>query len=129
MVNALWRWPAQVDCHLQGSDREITFHAIGHGPANDAPGIEVNDHGKVQPTLTSPDVADITSLFLVGWGCVEVAVQQIWRDIEAVVAVCGRLVFLRPFNAYAIALHPLPDRALRSNVPKGVKVLFKVPVR
>jgi len=53
VVNTLWRRLAQIDRHLQGTDRKVAFHAIGHGPADDASGIEINDHSQIQPNTAS----------------------------------------------------------------------------
>ena len=62
--------------------------------------MQVQDHSQIQPPLAGPDVADVTRLlpgnglpanheraFLVRLICREVAVQQVWRDVERVVAV------------------------------------------
>ena len=67
---------------------------------DDAPRMQVQDHRQIQPALASPDVADVTGLlpgnglpanhdraFLVGPIRSEVAVQQVWRDVERVIAV------------------------------------------
>jgi len=49
--------------------------------------VEVEDDSQIQPSLTRPNVTDVASPLLV-WGIsVEVAIQQVWRDIELVVTV------------------------------------------
>ena len=40
-----------------------------------------------RPALAGPDVTDITGPFLVGLGSMEVAIQQVRRDVEPVIAV------------------------------------------
>src|SRR6476646_4663310 len=44
----------------------------GGGPADDAPGKEVNDDGKVEPALACPNIGDVGTPFLVRPRCVEV---------------------------------------------------------
>jgi hypothetical protein len=49
--------------------------------------MQVQDYSQIQPPLAGPDVADITRPFLVGPIRCEVTVQQVWRDVERVVAI------------------------------------------
>ena len=44
MVNAARRGPAQGDRHVQRPDRQILFHQVAIGPADNAPWGKVNDH-------------------------------------------------------------------------------------
>lgn len=48
---ALRRGP-QGDSHFQRPDRQIAFHAVASGPADDAPEIQTEDEGEIQPSLT-----------------------------------------------------------------------------
>ena len=59
MVNAALRWPPQRNCHVQGPDREVTFHAIADSPANDTPGMQVKDDGQIEPAFAGPHIADV----------------------------------------------------------------------
>ena len=77
----------------QRPDRQIALHAVADGPANDAPRMQVQDHSQIQPALAGPDVTDIACPFLVWLGCMEVAIQQVRRDVEGMIAVRGRLEF------------------------------------
>lgn len=73
--------------------------------------MQVQEDGEVQPTLSGPNMADITSPSLV-WGIsAEVAIQQVWRDIELVVTACGDLVFASSDDLYAVLTHQLVNTA------------------
>jgi hypothetical protein len=39
--------------------------------------------------------------------CNEVSIQQVWRNVELVIAVCGDLVFAGSNHGYAVLAHPL----------------------
>ena len=65
VMNAAFGWLPERDGHLQRPDREVTLHAVTHSPADDASGIQIQDHGKIQPALARPDIADVTDPFLV----------------------------------------------------------------
>ena len=102
MIDAtLGRLP-QRDRHFQCSNGQITFHPVRDGPADYPPGMQVQDKGEVEPSRSGPHIADVTRPFPVRLICVEVPVQQVWCDVEGVVAVGRYFVFLRSFNSYAI---------------------------
>ena len=93
VVNAaLWR-SSERNSHVQSTYCQVAFHAIAHRPADDAPRMQVQDHRQVQPAFTGPDIADVTCLFLVWRFRHEVTIQQVWRDVELVIAICGHFVF------------------------------------
>ena len=94
MMNAaLWRL-AQVNGHLQCPDREVFFQPVADGPANDPSGIKIDNHCQEQPTLTRPDIGDVVSPFLIWPGRPKNLIQQIWRNIQVMCAVCGGPVFM-----------------------------------
>jgi len=62
-MNAAFGWRSEGDGHFQGPDRQVTLHAIADCPTNDTPGMQIEDHRQIQPTLTGPDVADVASPF------------------------------------------------------------------
>lgn len=67
--------------------------------------MQVEDNSQIQPSLTRPDVTGVTSPLLV-WGIsVEVAIQQVWRDIELAVTVYRELVLACSSNRYAVLAH------------------------
>ena len=77
----------QGNGHPQRPDRQIALHAVADGPTYDAPRMQVQDHGQIQPPLAGPDVTDVTCSFLVWPIRREVTVQQVRRNVERVVAV------------------------------------------
>ena len=107
--DAAARRGSQGDGHLQRPNRQIAFHAIADGPADHAPRMQVQDHRQIQPSLAGPDVTDIACPFLVWSICCELTIQQVRRDVERVVAVCGRLEFMCPFNDDPVLAHQPPD--------------------
>lgn len=86
-MNPAFGWLPERDGHLQCPDREVTLHAVTHSPADDAPGMQIQGHGQIQPALARPDVADITRPFLVRLICHDVTIQQVWRNVELMIAV------------------------------------------
>ena len=86
MVAALWRL-SQSDGHVQCPDCQITFHAVAYGPTDHSPGMQVQDHSQIKPSFSGPHIADVARPFLVLVVGAEVPVQQVWRDVEGVVAV------------------------------------------
>ena len=109
MVNASRCWLAQVDRHVEGADRKVLLHAIADRPADDAPGIEIENDGQIEPSLAGPDVRDITGPFLVRPACREVPVQQVGRYVEPVIAIGRCLVFARADDTNVILLHQSTD--------------------
>ena len=101
-----------ADGHLQRPDRQVALHAVADGPADDAPGMQIKDHSQIKPPLAAPDVTDITGPFLVWLGSVEVAIQEVLRDVERVVAVRRRLEFACSFNDDPIFAHQPADTAV-----------------
>ena len=55
--------------------------------------MQVEDDSQIQPAPTRPNVTDIARPLLVGRISIEVAIQQVRRDIELVIAVGRNLVF------------------------------------
>ena len=78
---------SERNCHFQRTDRQIPLHPIADRPANHATRMQVEDHGKIQPAFARPDIADVACPFLVLLICNEVSVQQIWCNVELMVAV------------------------------------------
>ena len=85
--DAAFGWRSESDGHFQGPDRQVPLHAIADSPTNDTPGMQIEDHCQIQPTLAGPDVADIARPFLVRLICFKVAIPQVRGDVERVIAV------------------------------------------
>jgi len=60
---------------------------------------------RATPALTPPDITDIVRPFLVGLIRREVAVKQIWRNVETVIAIRRCFVFTGSDNGYAVFTH------------------------
>ena len=85
--------------------------------------MQIQGHSEIQPTFSRPHVADVARPFPVGPVRCKVPVQQIRRDVEGVVAICGHLVFLRPFDPYAVLAHQ-PTNAAMADVQTELLQLF-----
>ncbi len=77
MENAAPRRGPQRNGHFQRADRQIAFHAIADGPADHAPGVQVQDYRQIKPPLAGPDIADVTRPFLIRPVRSEVAPKQV----------------------------------------------------
>src|SRR5680860_320217 len=85
--------------------------------------MQIQDHSQIQPTLARPNIADVTSPFLVRvLGC-KVPVQQVRCDIELVIAVRRDLVFARSHNGYAVLAHQTAHTAV-PNIQTNLFQLF-----
>ncbi len=80
--------------HLQCSDRQIAFHLIADSPAVNAPEMQIENDREIESAFARPCIADFTGPFLNGCIDMEAPVQQVWRDIEGVIAVGCHLEFL-----------------------------------
>ena len=74
--------------------------------------MQVQDHRKIKPTLLGPNIADVTSPFLVRRVGGEVTIQQVRRNVELVIAVCGDLVFTGSDDGYTILAHQSANSAM-----------------
>jgi hypothetical protein len=90
-VQKIIRRSAHGDGAFQCGQRQVLFHPITAGPANDAPGKQVQHDRQIQPALIGPDIRNVDAPFLVRRGGGEVLVKQTGRDGPAMVAVGGFL--------------------------------------
>jgi hypothetical protein len=67
--------------------------------------VQVQDHRQIEPALAGPDVADVTRPFLIGLIGSEIALQQVWGDVEPVITVCRRLKLAFSFNDNPVLSH------------------------
>ncbi len=110
------RWYAVAQGHLQGVDDELGAHVLGHRPADDAAGPQVEDDGQVQPTLPRPDVRDVRHPEQVRSGRREVARHQVLGHREAVRRVGRRLVAPRTTALQALRPHQSGDELSAHNL-------------
>jgi len=69
VVDAVLGRLPESDSHIQRPDRQIAFHAITDGLADDPSRMQIKDHSKIKPVLTRPYIADVTSPLLIGRIC------------------------------------------------------------
>ena len=74
--------------------------------------MQIEDHGELQPSLTCPDITDITRPFLIWRISREVTIQQVRGYIELVVIIRRDLVFAGAHDRYAVLAHQTPDTAV-----------------
>jgi len=67
--------PSQPHRHIECPDRQILFHPVTDSPAHNAPAVQVEDDGKVEPAFQRPDIGDVASLLLVGTVSGKIAIQ------------------------------------------------------
>lgn len=79
MVDESRRRPAYYQSTLQSRDRQALLQSVTHGPADNAPGEEVQYDGQIQPSLGGPGVADIAPPLLIGAIAGKVLIKQIGR--------------------------------------------------
>lgn len=84
---------AGLECLPEGVEDEIRAEMIGQSPAEDAPGVEVDDDGEVEPTGGGGDEGDIPGPGTVRSGWKRLAVEEIRRRfVGATVAGFGHEV-------------------------------------
>ena len=80
--------------------------------------MQVQDHCKIKQTLLGQNIADVTGPFLVRRVGGEVTIQQVRRNVELVIAVCGDLVFTGSDDRYTIlAQQSAPTRRCPTSKP------------
>ena len=84
-------------------------YPVTEGPADDAPGIRVDDHRKAKPALAGPDMTDIASPSLIGPAAEKPWSSRLGAMLKGVVAVRTALVFLCSCGANPILLHQPSD--------------------
>ena len=74
--------------------------------------MQAEDYGEVQPSLTCPDIAEVTCPFLVRRISVEVPIRQVWHDVELVIAVGRDLMLTRSHDRDAVLTHQPANTAV-----------------
>ena len=67
--------------------------------------LKIRDYGEIEPTLSRPDIADVSCLFLVWRICSKVTIEQVRRHIELVVSVSRHFVSVGFHYGYAVLAH------------------------
>lgn len=55
-------------------------YVLGHWPAHDLPGIQVDDNRQVQPTLLGMDISDVANISLISVLYGKIPIQEIIRN-------------------------------------------------
>ena len=105
VMNATLWWVAKRHRIVQGLQCQVTFQAIADGPTDDPARMQINHHCQVQSALSCPDIGDVTCPLLIWLISMEVPVQPVWRNVEVVIAVGGRLVFTGSDDTKAVQTH------------------------
>jgi len=88
--------------------------------------MQVKDHSEIQPILTGPNITDVARPFSIGLVRAEVTIQQVWRDVELVIAICCDLVFSGSNHGYAVLTHQ-PTHAAVADIQANFFQLFCHP--
>src|SRR5690606_6147138 len=86
-------------------------HGLAHAPADDAPGIDVDDEGHVQPALPGRDVREIRDPELVRTVGPELPVDPIQRAAGCVIRNGRTQPFATPYALQTLGTHQTLDRA------------------
>ena len=88
--------------------------------------MQVQYYSEIQPAFARPYVADIACPFLIRLFSREVPIQQVWRDVELVIAIRRDLVFAGPYDRYAVLTHQLAHAAV-ADIQADLLQLFHHP--
>ena len=125
-MDAAFSRKSKRDSHVQRLDRKIAFHSIANCPTDNAPGVRIQYYSEIQPAFARPYVADIACPFLIRLFSREVPIQQVWRDVELVIAIRRDLVFAGPYDRYAVLTHQLAHAAV-ADIQADLLQLFRHP--
>ena len=76
--------PSTHERHLQGRPHQPFVIGLRHGPSHHLAGIQIQQHGQIQPATAGGDKRDIAHPDPIGSCRMERAVQAIWRDPRGV---------------------------------------------
>ena len=113
VMDAAFRPRSESDSHVQRPDRKIAFHLIANCPTDNAPGVQIQDHGQIQPAFAHPNIADVTGTFLIRLFSREVPIQQVRHNVELVIAVGRDLMLTCSHNRDAVLTHQPANTAVQ----------------
>ncbi len=118
---------ASGDGHLEGVEDEVGAEVIGDLPADDRPRVHVEDERHIQPARPRRHVRDVGDPQLVGSLRDEVAVDEVWGPVRAVVG-DGRVALLASDHATDAHLGHQPlHGAPGDRVPLAAEFLVDPP--
>lgn len=104
--------PAQSYGHFDRPDRKVALHSVVDDPTNDASRMKIEDDSQIELAFTDRHTSDVTYPFPIGRICMNVLARQVWRDVEAMIAVRRRLELLVPLHRDTALTHPPTDTAM-----------------
>lgn len=111
-MDASWLWPPDCNRHVERAQSQILFHAITQGPADNTARIKVHDHSQIDPALARPGVGDIARPLAIGFARRKALLQEVWRDVEDVIAVRCPLGLAAARHLNAVLPHDPGNAAL-----------------
>jgi hypothetical protein len=130
------RWVAVPERHRERLPREITREPGTHRPADHSARVEVEHHREIEPALSGPDIADITSPHPVGAVDRELAIERVRRHRPRVTRIGGGPPLFHGLGADAVRAHepcyavlgdpmpPLDERMPDAGATVGVAALL-----
>ena len=88
--------------------------------------MQVQYYSEIQPSFARPNISDVTGPFLVWVIRREVTIQQVWRNVELVIAICRDLVFAGLYDRYAVLTHQ-PAYTAVPDIQADLLQLFRHP--
>lgn len=108
---------------LEGINDKLIGHPAFHGPAHNATGADIKEHGQIQPSLPRPNEGDVRCPNRVRGRCHEILRDEIWRHRPAMGCMGGEFKLFLGFGCNTIFPHqpsyPLPG-ARNSFVAEGI---------
>ena len=89
MMTAVFRRLSRGDRHIQGPDREISLHSVADRQPitrRKCRSRITAGFSQIQPALARPDLGNVTHRFLVWLIRRKIMIQQVWRNVELVIA-------------------------------------------
>lgn len=108
VMKAAWWRVAKRHGIVQSLQCQIKFQAIAGCPTDDTARMQINHHRQIKPAFSCPDISDIAHPLLVWLVGMEVPVQPIWSNVEAMVAVSCCFAFMGSDHVNAIIPHQSP---------------------
>lgn len=93
--------------HTQRTDDDVGHHVAPQRVASDLVVEQVNHHDQKQPDLINGDIRDVVDLDFVGFVHRGLAVLQVWKNRERVIAVGGDLETPLATRTDTVQLHEL----------------------
>jgi len=105
--------PSGIQRLLQCIEHEVRGHGRAHAPTHDAPSVDVDDEGHVQPALPGRDVSEVRDPELVGAICAELPVDAIERATSRIVREGRAYALAAPHTLQPLDTHQALDGAAR----------------